>query len=83
MREVAASKIPVVCGIGHEVDESLCDLACDVRASTPSNAAEMLTPDRKVETMRLDKMMQQAEQTVLQKIKPGLDQSPVPLVLSA
>ena len=44
---IAASKIPVITGIGHEVDESLCDLAADVVASTPSNAAQMLTRDRK------------------------------------
>ena len=33
-------------GIGHEVDESLADLVADARASTPSNAAQMLVPDR-------------------------------------
>ncbi len=45
-RAVAASRIPTIVAIGHEVDTSLAELAADRRASTPSNAAEMLVPDR-------------------------------------
>lgn len=46
VRVIAASRVPTITGIGHEVDTSLADLAADVRAATPSNAAQIIVPDR-------------------------------------
>lgn len=46
VRAIASSRIPTLLGVGHEIDESLADLAADVRAATPSNAAQILVPDR-------------------------------------
>lgn len=46
-RAIFSSPIPVVTGIGHERDVSIADLVADVRASTPSNAAELIVPHRR------------------------------------
>lgn len=63
-RAVFSSKVPVVVGVGHERDESLADYAADVRASTPSNAAEMLVPAREHIARRLDAMVAAMESSV-------------------
>lgn len=45
-RAIAGSRIPTLVGVGHEVDHTLADMVADRRAATPTNAAEIVVPDR-------------------------------------
>lgn len=58
VRAVFSSKVPVVSAIGHEVDWTLCDFAADVRAPTPTAAAEIVVPDRADLNYRIDNLNQ-------------------------
>lgn len=72
-RAVAASRVPTLVAIGHEIDLSLAELAADRRASTPSNAAELLLPDRLHELARLranaELLTRQGENVIRQAAK--------------
>jgi len=68
-RAVAASRIPTLVAIGHEVDISLAELAADQRASTPSNAAQMLVPDKKHELAVLKTAQAQLQQSLFSHVQ--------------
>lgn len=64
VRAVAGSRIPTVVGIGHEVDTSLAELVADVRASTPSNAAQLIVPDRAEYLSKVEKNKYYLEESI-------------------
>ena len=65
VRAVAASRIPTLVAIGHEIDVSLAELAADQRASTPTNAAQLVVPDRVHILDQLDSKKRLLQQAVI------------------
>jgi exodeoxyribonuclease VII large subunit len=60
-RAIAACRVPVISAVGHEVDHTVADLVADVRAATPSNAAEMAVPELLAVRQELSTLVARAE----------------------
>ncbi len=68
-RAVAGSQLPVISAVGHETDYSICDFVADVRAPTPSAAAEIATPDREPLLLELDRSARQLASRMLFRLQ--------------
>ncbi|PIT98468.1 MAG: exodeoxyribonuclease VII large subunit [Candidatus Andersenbacteria bacterium CG10_big_fil_rev_8_21_14_0_10_54_11] len=71
VRAVASSRMPIVVGVGHERDVCLAELAADVRASTPSNAAELLVRSREELALEIRHMRTQLVYRVRDRLTAG------------
>jgi exodeoxyribonuclease VII large subunit len=67
-RAIVASPIPVVSGIGHEIDFTIADFAADVRAPTPSAAAEIAVPDGEEWLASLQRLGQRLQRGMLRRV---------------
>lgn len=74
-RAVAASEVPVVCAVGHESDTCLAEFAADLRAPTPSVAAELLVPDQADLRARLRALKQSLSGLHLHRLRAAIQRN--------
>lgn len=70
-RAIFDCSIPIVSGVGHETDFTIADFVADLRAPTPSAAAEVVTPDSVSELQRISDMRLRAQRALLSKVNNG------------
>jgi exodeoxyribonuclease VII large subunit len=63
-RAIYASRVPVVTGVGHQTDVTIADLVADLRAATPSAAAELVVPDQREYAARISTAKAQAQTAI-------------------
>lgn len=86
IRAIFGSPVPVVSAVGHETDTTLADLVADVRAPTPSAAAELVAPDRTAVAHHVDTLQRHAELQLVRSLATaheGLDHRTLRLTQSA
>ena len=70
-RSIYESKIPVISAVGHETDYTICDFVSDVRAPTPSAAAELAVPDREMLKYKLQNYNVRLKNALVKKLDAG------------
>jgi exodeoxyribonuclease VII large subunit len=68
-RRIFAATTPIISAVGHETDFTICDFVADLRAPTPSAAAEIAVPDKRDLTLRIDSFNERLANALIRRVE--------------